>query len=220
MAITGLRMDGAGFSSQTGGAVLVEQTATLTLRRVLMANGGTNTIGGAVYSAGTLTVVDSAFTGNAGSVGGGGIYGSHGGLTIQSTTFVSNHSARRGGAVFVQGGTALIVDSTFSGNVASSGGAVYVLQRADGGDRRQQLYRQCRGFHLRRRPLVDDARTVTIADSTFAGNRAVQIGGGIYVGGGPLQVVNATISGNSAAQGGGIATGSPPPRRSATARSC
>jgi nitrous oxidase accessory protein NosD len=49
VAITGLRMDGAGFSSQTGSAVLVEQTARLTLRRVLMANGGTNTIGGAVY---------------------------------------------------------------------------------------------------------------------------------------------------------------------------
>ncbi|MDW8392512.1 MAG: hypothetical protein RMK84_20585, partial [Oscillochloridaceae bacterium] len=45
--------------------------------------------------------------------------------------------------------------------------------------------------------------TLTVTNSTFSGNSAAGLGGGIYNDGGTLTVTNSTFSGNSASAGGG-----------------
>jgi len=71
--------------------------------------------GGAIYNSGTLTITNSALSGNSVSIGGvgGGIY-NNGTLTITDST-VSGNSAYFGGGIY-NSGTLNITDSTLSGN--------------------------------------------------------------------------------------------------------
>jgi hypothetical protein len=78
--------------------------------------------GGAIANGGTLTVVNTTFTGNAASaasLGGGAIYNG-GSLTIINSTFSANTSVTSGGAIFNDGGTVTIINSTITNNIADS----------------------------------------------------------------------------------------------------
>jgi hypothetical protein len=163
----------------SGGGILVESGATLTLDRVVLdcnqaladnagALGGS---GGGVESAGTLTVTDSTFTDNVASLSsivvgsqGGAIDSSGPSLTVINSAFTSNKAdgtptgagAGDGGAINSNGSTVTITNSTFSGNEALgrtvNGGAISV----EG-------------------PLAaasNDGNT-TITDSLFTGNQAI-----------------------------------------------
>jgi CSLREA domain-containing protein len=144
-------------------------------------NGGGiyNYAGDGIYDGGTLTVTNSAFSGNsATSYDGGGIYNG-GTLTVTNSTF-SDNSANEGGGggIFNYRWAVLTIrNSTFSGNFAKHGGGIF---NHDG--------------------------TSTVTNSTFSGNSAtVSYGGGIYNGGGSLTtltVTNSTFSGNVEGAGG------------------
>ena len=141
--------------------------------------------GGAIYNdyGGTLTVVDSVFSGNSagytsadgpGYSAGGAIF-NHSRLRVEGSTF-SGNSARGSGGAIQNYRTLTVVDSAFSNNSANSfGGGI----RNSGG-------------------------TLAVDGSTFSGNSSTaSFGGGIYSNGGALTVDGSTFSGNSAYLGGG-----------------
>ena len=172
---------------------------TATLNGLMITKGYTSGNGGGIYNSGTLTVTNSAFSGNNADWGGGianysaltvtnstfsgntaswagGIYNEDT-LTVTNSTFSDNSASYGdGGGIMNNGGTLTVTNSNFSGNFASSGfgGGVY-----NGG-------------------------TLTITNSTFSGNSAPWYGGGVY-NGGTLTITNSTFSANSAnSSGGGI----------------
>ncbi len=151
--------------------------------------------GGIFVSGGTLTLTDSTLTrnlaenstggtgsGSASSIANGGANGgglcNRGGHVHISNCDVSNNSAQgHGGGVANTVGTMVINGSAMSGNTTLNyGGGVYVK----GG-------------------------TVTIESSTLAADTAGKGGGGI-ADAGSAQLINCTITSNSASFGGGIWT--------------
>ena len=127
-----------------------------------------------------LNITDGYINSDGGGVDNNGV------LTITECTFSNNYAAGtlgsgNGGGAIHNAGTLTVVGSTFSNNTSAPGGAMEV----DGG-------------------------AVTISDSTFYGNSAINgtAGGVMFINGnGPLALVaisNSTLSGNSAQSGGGI----------------
>lgn len=130
--------------------------------------------GGGISNYGTLTVSNSIITHN---VGGGISNGDGGPLTVNNSIITANT-----GSGIYNLGLITINNSTISNNVATSaGGGIY-----------NDYY---------------TGHTV-VYHSTISGNSANSVGGGIftvgYHGQSPVSVIDSTISGNSAAYGGGI----------------
>jgi hypothetical protein len=151
--------------------------------------------GGGIYNAGTLTITDSTFSGNAASNtrysdGFGGGIGNVGTLTVTSCAFSKNTAmglntilpggvgGAGGGGIFnASKGTLTITASTLSDNSAASpyfnlgGGGIY------------------------------NQGTSAVTDSTFSGNSASADGGGGIENGGTLIVTNSTFHGNTVREG-------------------
>jgi hypothetical protein len=102
--------------------------------------------GGGISNDGTLTVTDSAFTGNSAGFGGG--IDNTGTLTVSDSSFSGNHSTGGGGIFNESNGTLTIAASTFSGNIA-----VDVGGDGEGGG-------------------IENYGTLTVTDSSFRGNSA------------------------------------------------
>jgi hypothetical protein len=148
---------------------------TAVVNNLIIANGHSNTQGGGVFNAGTLTVTGSTFENNfaggvpSGGNGGGAIYASSGVLTVRNSTFVGNTSAP-GGAINANNGTVIIDRSTFSGNSAlgaATGGAVFI-----------------------------NNATVTITESTVSGNLSAGGGGAIF-NNATVTATNTVMAGNT-----------------------
>ncbi len=138
--------------------------------------------GGAIYlQAGTLTVSDCVFSGNA-AQNGGAIASDGTQLTVTGSTFTQNSAANHGGAIYISAGTLTATNNTFYGNSATSGG--------QGG-------------------AIGAAATVNATNNTFYGNSA-NYGGAIDVtSAGSLTSDNNLFVENSANGGGaGIYNGS------------
>jgi len=180
-----LTIDGSGQTITVDGAssyqvlsVFGGVGATLNLNHLTIANGT-----GGVYSAGTLTVTNCAFSGNS-RYDGGAILEDYGTLTVSNSTFSGNSAtggAGGGGAILAYG-SLTVTNCTFSGNSSlGSGGAITF---ANG--------------------------TLTVSNSTFSGNSATNLGNYLGFGGaigsfmGTLTVTNSTFAGDSATFGGGI----------------
>ncbi len=142
-----------------------------------------------VDSSSTVTLTDVVVRGNestsTGFDSGGGIWNTNGStLTILDSVITDNTSAGNGGGMWNRGNLS-IARSTISGNTAtgsfSSGGGV-----------------------------VNYLGNLTITDSTLSGNSSTYNGGAIYsVASADLattatRIVGSTISGNTAANGGGL----------------
>jgi predicted outer membrane repeat protein len=235
--IDDVTIDGTGQSITVSGnsavqAIYVPVSQTLHLRSITIANGhGTN--GGGIYNAGTLIVMNSAFSGNRD----GGIFNdSIGTLTVSNSAFSGNS-----GSGISNIGTLTVTNSTFSGN-GGVGGAISnnrtatVISSTFSGNGGGNGYYGGGGI------FNDSSGTLTVNTSTFSGNYSSTGGGGIdnfgmlsvtdstflnntssmsYGSGGgianfrrnsddpagTLTVSNSTFSGNSANGGGGIASG-------------
>ena len=166
-------------------------------------SGDTNGDGGAITTAGNLSLDLMVLTNNSAPSSGGAIFQNGGSLTINDSTISNNSIAATtdaaGGAITSTNGTLIVADSTFSGNTAeaASGGGP-AGNDATGG------------------ALDLENTTATITNSTFNNNTAQGSGnspgpgggdgdgGAIFLtGGGSLSLLNDTISGNSAVGGGG-----------------
>jgi predicted outer membrane repeat protein len=100
----------------TSSLVLVESVVT----------GNSATFGGGIYSNGSLTVIDSTFSGNQTTSFGGAVFLTSGTASISGSTFAGNHSGAFAGAIFNQTADVEIVNSTISGNDADAfGGGIY-----------------------------------------------------------------------------------------------
>ena len=148
---------------------------TAAINNLIIANGHSDTQGGGIFNAGTLTVTGSTFENNSaggvpsGGNGGGAIYASSGVLTVRNSTFVGNTSAP-GGAINANDGTVTIDRSSFSGNSAlgaTTGGAVFI-----------------------------NNATVTITESTISGNLSAG-GGGAVFNNATLTATNTIVAGNT-----------------------
>ena len=140
---------------------------------------GSNGDGGGILNQENLTVVNSIVSGNTATGEGGGISNptESSYLTVNNSTISGNSAAGSGGGIYGGFFSYLTVsNSTINGNSASGyyGGGGIAVYNS----------------------------FLTVSDSTISNNNAIGTrGGGIYGGG---SVSNSTISGNSAANGGGI----------------
>jgi hypothetical protein len=148
--------------------------------------------GGAVYSAGGLTITNSRIHSNHASWEGGGIYASFAScspptttLRIINSTVYSNTAVYKGGGIYVDAdvcyhpvpATLMLTDSTVNDNSATRGGGIYLY------------YTSARLFN-----------------STVSGNHASEHGGGIGTLADwdqPVDLVNCTIYTNTASNKGG-----------------
>jgi hypothetical protein len=111
---------------------------------------GTANAGGGIVVQNTLTLTNSAISGNSAS-NGGGIYNKGGQLTIINCTVSSNLAIMEGGGIFTSG-TLTTTNSTISGNSSGSNGG---------------------GIH-------SGGILTIIINSTISGNSAAANGGGIH----------------------------------------
>lgn len=195
--------------------------------------------GGAIYSAlGTLTVNNSTFTGNKASIG-GAIRILNSNLTVTASTFTGNKAVDsrlgNGGAIYVDGakgdnGQIIIRGSTFKSNTATAfGGAffnsiynnnkttitnsLFSANSVGGGSNGQGGAIWSNGDPALGGHWIINTNntTLTINNTTLAGNTASQQGGGIWIARHLKgSVINrSTISGNTAvnSMGGGIVQG-------------
>jgi hypothetical protein len=173
----GITVDG-GVGSNRHFAIPAGSTVTLNRLTLTGGNGAgsiENQQGGAIYNAGTLSLIACTVTQNSASSG-GGIF-SLGVLDITGSTLSGNSShVLGGGLAIVSGNTTAVSRSTISGNSAgTSGGGIFVF---------------------------DDSFTAT--QCTIAGNSAVFGGGIVFSGGSTAALSHCTIAGNSATVGSGI----------------
>ena len=128
LGITGnMTIDGSGQTVALEGQhatklMTVESGVTLTINDLTF-QGGVAPEGGAMSSAGTVTITNSTFLSNDANIADGGALYNSGTMTIANSTF-SGNTAPVGGAL-ANSGTMTITNSTLAGNTASgSGGAI------------------------------------------------------------------------------------------------
>ncbi|MBK9130170.1 MAG: hypothetical protein IPM20_00800 [Gammaproteobacteria bacterium] len=156
-----------------------------------------------------MEVVSSSFIGNTSTQGGGAIY-SNDAVTFDGSYFAGNSvSGGFGGAIYLDsnsGAGASLSNSVVSGNTATSGGGLYLIVRSIEIDNTTFSANQAATggalFHF----IIG---TVDIVNSTFSANTATVEGGALYIeptgpGATDLNMLNVTITGNSAPSGGGI----------------
>ncbi len=130
----GLTIDGGGDITISGAnsyqVFIVSSGALLTVENLTIANGYCTVPscsgGGGIQNAGTVTVLDTTFSGNtAYDTNGAAIYNT-GTLTVENSTFSGNQitSGPYGGGAIFSGGSLSVTNSTFSGNTAASGGGI------------------------------------------------------------------------------------------------
>jgi predicted outer membrane repeat protein len=156
--------------NNTNRVFLVNNSKSLTLRHINVANGSNNLYGGGVYvsDTGSLTVEDTTFTGNTASQGGAIYDNSVITMTITGSTITGNSSSSYGGGIYIRFGNVAVNNSTINGNSANNdGGGIYISF----GD-------------------------VQVTNSTVNDNSAIN-GGGIH-NSGMLYLINSTVSHNMA----------------------
>jgi CSLREA domain-containing protein len=166
---------------------------------------GSDASGGAIYNRGTLTVTHSLFSGNSASNGGrgGGIYNYTGHVSAVDSIFSANQAAGAGGGIYNDGGQFLVTGSLFSGNLADAGSGIYNGYGALAVTDSSFLDNQAIGPGGNGGGLLNDQNaSATVTGSTFSGNSAITLGGGI-LNGGALTTANTTFSANDAGLAGG-----------------
>lgn len=113
------------FNLGKGGAIVMEDGASLALREMTFTNNNAF-VGGAIFNRASsiVTIVDSTFSNNTASSQGGVISSAGGSLDIQNSTFNNNDSNSDGGAIqhsSTLSQTVSIVNSTFTDNDGKQG---------------------------------------------------------------------------------------------------
>jgi Ca2+-binding RTX toxin-like protein len=168
-----------------GGNIRVDAGAGLVMHGGLIENGDAPSdgsevdLGGGLYNAGTVHLIQVAVTNNKADFGfGGGIYTAPGGSTdLDETVVTDNHSPVVGGGI-ANDGDMEIVNSSLYLNDAGDGAALYSA-------------------------FFGSAATTSITESTIVDNHATGIGGGIRNLGSAMSIDRSTISLNTAGDDGG-----------------
>ena len=155
---------------------------------VTIRNGNATAGGGIANRGGTLTITDSAISGNS-ATNGGGIFGSfwstpsgypaasQSRIAVYNSTVKDNLATDEGGGIYLRGALTL-ADSTVSGNSATNGGGLYIMWSGS--------------------PIYPHG--ATLYDSIVKGNSASSEGGGIWSAA-PLTLFDTPVRDNSAGEG-------------------
>lgn len=168
-------LDGSG-----NGGGIENYSGTLAIYNSTISNNAANYYGGGIENdAGTLTIYNSTISGNATSSSGGGIENDAGSLVISNSTISGNATSDYGGGIENVSGTLTIYNSMISSNVSGDLGGGIDSYDAN-----------------------DDGFLTIINRSTFVGNSAASLGGGIEMYG-TLTLNQCTFTANSCAGNGG-----------------
>jgi predicted outer membrane repeat protein len=181
LALSNLTIEkGVGYAGGGG----VDNSGTLTVNNSLFYL-NTALSGGAILNTGTANISKTSFSGNSpyffGHSASCGAIDNRSAMTITASTLDTNYAQNNftsGGAI-CNGGTLTINYSTLSNNSSGGNNAGY------GG------------------AIFNYAGTLTVTNSTFAGNSATTSGGAIYSQGGTVQISNSTFGNNPETIGGG-----------------
>jgi predicted outer membrane repeat protein len=177
MFLSGLTLANGNSNSTSGGGGAISSSGTLTVMNSVFTGGLGGGAGGAIDSNGTLIVTNCAFSGN--SANGGGAIQGYGTAIITNSTFTGNTGSLGGGAID-NDGTTTVTNSTFSGNSAA-------LATGDFGGGAIESF----------------GGTLMAINNTFSGNSTASRGGAIdSCNGATLMAYNNIFTGNSASLGG------------------
>lgn len=122
--IRGLTLTG-GNVADSGGAVLVDSLARLTLSNVVISGNNAALDGGGVAAFGNLTISESILSGNSAGGSGGGIF-TDGVVQVTRSTISGNNAALDGGGIANLAGEFRVSNTTISGNGATGdGGGIF-----------------------------------------------------------------------------------------------
>ncbi|KAF5058554.1 hypothetical protein DSECCO2_345360 [anaerobic digester metagenome] len=157
---------------------------TVMIQNLTITNGKSSNDGGAIYTVGTSTVVNSTFIGNAANGYGGAISNYNGAiLTVAGCTFTNNR-AQAGGAIFNWDTIHDVTGCTFTGNTAViAGGAI------------------CNVFGTTNNVTGCTFTNNTVTGTRYGGGALYSFGEGF--GGSINNVTGCTFTGNNATRGGG-----------------
>lgn len=181
--------------------------------------------GGGFFSAGAVEISSSTISGNTTSESDGGGFSSFGDVEVSSSKISGNVTVGNGGGF--RANNLIIKDSIVEENIASSSGGGFSSQslvmnnsiisenHADGsgggftsgsGDiRNSTISNNSASSRGGGAHIFDNSESRTIiSNSTFSDNQAQRTGGALYVRVGELEMLNTTVTGNSANVGGGI----------------
>ena len=187
-------------STQTGenrgGAIY--NAGTLSLSRLQITN-CTSRYGGGINNAGTSVLSEITIA----SCYGSGIYNS-GRLSISEANITKNTSGSYFGGGICSVGNLTVNNSTISGNSGPGGGGFYVTSSAE--IKNCNIMGNSTGTNQSGGGIYAGGNIViencTIADNRTPGDGSG--GGGVYLYNGSLQLIQSTVSGNSASKGGGV----------------
>lgn len=219
----------SGNTANDGGALSFNEqgsaTITTTTFDANIANGVDLGGGGAIFSYnGAISLADTVFTANLADGEGGGAIQNRGTLNISNSRFESNQARMHntplpssadglGGALLIiDGSLVTVANTTFSANVAgNSGGAIYNDMNTSfsltgstlSNNRAQGLFKYGAGGFG---GAIHNEGGLTINGSTHSTNQAKNAGGAISNNQvAVLDISASSITGNTAANGGGIA---------------
>lgn len=204
---------GGGIAAWDGGSLSVVGGATISDNTVDQVGGGILAGAGSFAASARVTVhLDNVvIDGNTASLQGGGIQFTRNAaatldrviVTANTTTEIPAGFPTIGGGVMIGGSSNVeISNSTIANNVLAPANPD---QSQNGGAGLAQVGE-------------DENITLMLRNSTISGNRmnGTNSGGGIYIGEGTAEVINSTVSGNTATRGGGVMTEDPVTLRNVT----
>jgi hypothetical protein len=217
IALKDVRVD-SNVAYDQGGGILDNYAMEMTLDDVTVSNNITLNEGGGIYFSTQmphqepnssivikLDISNSLIEGNRGDPG-GGIY-SEGDLTMTNTTVKANHTKVSGGGGLYTDAVATIDGCLFEDN--TGGGGIESEERGYGKVLVTIRNSTISGNQGKVGGGISNSGDMSLAFSTVSNNQASYVGGGISIGEGVgletlTYILNSTISGNSAPEGGGI----------------
>jgi predicted outer membrane repeat protein len=161
---------------------------------VMAGNGNTGSsqtnLGGIRVNNGQVTILNSVFEGNHSRNVGGAIFFDNSGGILINNSFIGNSAVNAGGALYCNGSSenlpVILINGCLEENTGQNGGAIYY----DAINNPDQL--------------------LTICGTQITHNTVTAKGGGLFMAGGGLNLMDCSISGNQAEYGGGIFFGGGP----------
>lgn len=183
-------------ASATGNFRLIESSAPLTLKNLVIAGGDVDGDGGGVLMSANapLIVANSTVSGNSASGRGGGVFAGNRGATVRLSTVSGNFAEEGGGGIYTEVGRIELDRATISGNAAPLGGGVVAGALFSSAS-------TISGNSARWGAGAYTMQPSQVVDTTISGNAAGESGGGIMATG-SMSFRFSTISGNSVAAGG------------------
>jgi len=195
------------FALEGGGVFADTNSTMTILNSTFTGNNATKRGGGLDTYKGVVTVSYTIFNNNSSSSGGAIHNGTTNKLTLTRLTFTGNTSQNHGGAIQNSDGNWTITDSFFSSNQAgtvitgSLGGAVVNFGGTAKVENSTFLNNEVKGTGSFGGALASNTN-LTAINCTFTGNKAVS-GGAVYANANTLTIQNSTLAGNVATDKGG-----------------